>query len=107
MRFAARGRPVSPAPPLRRGPPCPSAPPATRTTGRLPFSLQFVRRRGRFPGLVRTGRRYARTRAPMPEIPPTRASLLLRLRDPHDGDAWKEFVGLYMPLVYGYARKQG
>src|SRR5262245_20822253 len=43
----------------------------------------------------------------MAEIPPTRASLLLRLRDPHDGGAWREFVELYMPLVYGYARKQG
>jgi len=43
----------------------------------------------------------------MAEIPPTRASLLLRLRDPRDAAAWKEFVELYLPLVYGYARKQG
>jgi RNA polymerase sigma-70 factor (ECF subfamily) len=43
----------------------------------------------------------------MAEIPPTRASLLLRLRDPHDEAAWQEFVDLYGPLVYGYARKQG
>jgi RNA polymerase sigma-70 factor (ECF subfamily) len=43
----------------------------------------------------------------MAEIPPTRASLLLRLRNPRDRDAWKEFVELYAPLVYGYARKQG
>jgi RNA polymerase sigma-70 factor (ECF subfamily) len=43
----------------------------------------------------------------MAEIPPTRASLLVRLRDPLDGAAWKEFVDLYAPLVYGYARKQG
>ncbi|HKI37761.1 MAG TPA: sigma-70 family RNA polymerase sigma factor [Gemmataceae bacterium] len=43
----------------------------------------------------------------MAEIPPTRASLLLRLRDAQDGDAWREFVDLYAPLVYGYARKQG
>src|SRR4051794_29157890 len=43
----------------------------------------------------------------MAEIPPTRASLLLRLRDPRDEAAWREFVGLYAPLVYGYARKQG
>src|SRR4029077_18032019 len=41
------------------------------------------------------------------EMPPTRASLLLRLRDAGDGDAWREFVDLYAPLVYGYARKQG
>src|SRR5262245_16830232 len=43
----------------------------------------------------------------MAEIPPTRASLLVRLRDPGDEAAWREFVELYGPLVYGYARKQG
>jgi RNA polymerase sigma-70 factor (ECF subfamily) len=43
----------------------------------------------------------------MADIPLTRASLLLRLRDPFDGAAWREFVDLYGPLVYGYARKQG
>src|SRR5436309_1802162 len=40
-------------------------------------------------------------------IPPTRASLLVRLRDPRDATAWKEFVDRYASLVYGYARKQG
>src|SRR5258707_2128365 len=43
----------------------------------------------------------------MAEIPPTRASLLLRLRDPQDEAAWRQFIDLYAPLVYGYARKQG
>jgi len=43
----------------------------------------------------------------MTDIPPTRASLLVRLRDPGDGAAWREFVDLYTPLVYGYLRKQG
>jgi RNA polymerase sigma-70 factor (ECF subfamily) len=43
----------------------------------------------------------------MAEIPPTRASLLVRLRDPHDAVAWAELVDLYAPLVYGWARKQG
>jgi RNA polymerase sigma factor (sigma-70 family) len=43
----------------------------------------------------------------MAEIPSTRASLLVRLRDAQDQAAWKEFVDLYTPLVYGYARKQG
>jgi RNA polymerase sigma factor (sigma-70 family) len=43
----------------------------------------------------------------MADFPPTRASLLLRLRDPRDGEAWREFVDLYAPLVYGYARKRG
>jgi RNA polymerase sigma-70 factor (ECF subfamily) len=43
----------------------------------------------------------------MVEIPATRASLLVRLRDPRDGAAWTEFVDLYVPVIYGYLRKQG
>jgi RNA polymerase sigma factor (sigma-70 family) len=43
----------------------------------------------------------------MADIPPTRASLLVRLRDRRDEAAWKDFVDLYAPLVYGYIRKQG
>jgi RNA polymerase sigma-70 factor (ECF subfamily) len=42
----------------------------------------------------------------MAEIPATRSSLLVRLRDPRDEAAWREFVDLYAPLVYGYLRKQ-
>jgi RNA polymerase sigma factor (sigma-70 family) len=37
----------------------------------------------------------------------TRASLLARLGDPEDRAAWKEFVGLYGGLVYGFARRRG
>jgi RNA polymerase sigma-70 factor (ECF subfamily) len=47
------------------------------------------------------------SRSLMAEIPTTRASLLARLRDPQDGAAWKEFVDLYVPVIYGYARRQG
>jgi RNA polymerase sigma-70 factor (ECF subfamily) len=43
----------------------------------------------------------------MGNIPATRASLLVRLRDPLDRSAWQEFVTLYAPLVYNFARKQG
>jgi RNA polymerase sigma-70 factor (ECF subfamily) len=43
----------------------------------------------------------------MADIPPTRASLLVRLRDPRDADAWREFVDLYAPLIYYHARKRG
>jgi RNA polymerase sigma-70 factor (ECF subfamily) len=43
----------------------------------------------------------------MAEVPPTRASLLVRLRDPQDAAAWREFVALYGPLIYNHARKQG
>ncbi|MBY0522073.1 MAG: sigma-70 family RNA polymerase sigma factor [Gemmataceae bacterium] len=37
----------------------------------------------------------------------TRASLLLRLRDPEDRAAWQQFVELYGTLVYGFARQRG
>lgn len=37
----------------------------------------------------------------------TRPSLLLRIRDNQDQDAWRQFVRLYAPLVFGYARKRG
>src|SRR3974390_3350427 len=43
----------------------------------------------------------------MAEFPPTPASLLVRLRDTRDVSAWAQFVDVYAPLVYGYARKQG
>jgi RNA polymerase sigma-70 factor (ECF subfamily) len=37
----------------------------------------------------------------------TRPSLLVRLRDPDDRAAWKQFVELYGSLVYGFARQRG
>jgi RNA polymerase sigma factor (sigma-70 family) len=37
----------------------------------------------------------------------TRPSLLIRVRDPGDAEAWKQFVALYGPLVYRFARKRG
>src|SRR5205085_12002933 len=43
----------------------------------------------------------------MAEPPLTRVTLLNRLRDGRDGDAWREFVHLYGPVVYGFARKRG
>src|SRR5215207_1815370 len=39
--------------------------------------------------------------------PSTRASLLVRLRDPRDRPAWDEFATLYTPIVRGYARRRG
>jgi RNA polymerase sigma factor (sigma-70 family) len=38
---------------------------------------------------------------------PTRASLVLRIRDPGDHSAWEEFARRYAPLVYRFARKRG
>jgi RNA polymerase sigma-70 factor (ECF subfamily) len=37
----------------------------------------------------------------------TRASLLVRIRDPQDTDAWRQFVALYAPLVHGLSRRRG
>jgi RNA polymerase sigma factor (sigma-70 family) len=39
--------------------------------------------------------------------PTTRASLLLRLRDPQDHEAWLEFVALYEPVIYRLLRRHG
>jgi RNA polymerase sigma-70 factor (ECF subfamily) len=39
--------------------------------------------------------------------PITRPSLLVRIRDSSDHQAWSQFVELYAPLIYGFARKHG
>ena len=43
----------------------------------------------------------------MADLPTTRPSLLVRIRDAHDTEAWRQFVQLYGPVVYGYGRKRG
>jgi RNA polymerase sigma-70 factor (ECF subfamily) len=43
----------------------------------------------------------------MAESAVTRPSLLVRIRDPQDREAWAEFVDLYAPLVYGFAHRHG
>jgi len=37
----------------------------------------------------------------------TRSSLLVRIRDARDDEAWCEFVDVYAPLVYRFARLRG
>ncbi|MEM7386768.1 MAG: sigma-70 family RNA polymerase sigma factor, partial [Verrucomicrobiota bacterium] len=37
----------------------------------------------------------------------TRQTLLLRIRDPEDREAWELFVELYTPLVYQFCTKRG
>lgn len=44
---------------------------------------------------------------PVDDSPLTRASLLVRIRDGSNHSAWQEFIQLYGPLVYGFARKRG
>src|SRR6476646_9131228 len=43
----------------------------------------------------------------MPQTPPTRFSLLVRLRDVRDDEAWGQFVELHAPLVFGWVRARG
>ena len=43
----------------------------------------------------------------MPRVPETKASLILRLPSADDADAWQEFVSIYEPFVYRFARRGG
>src|SRR5215831_19516115 len=43
----------------------------------------------------------------MAEPPLTRVTLLARIKDGRDTDAWREFVQLYGPVVYRFARNRG
>jgi RNA polymerase sigma factor (sigma-70 family) len=43
----------------------------------------------------------------MTHTPTTRASLLLRLRDSQDHEAWVEFISLYEPVAYRLLRRHG
>jgi hypothetical protein len=43
----------------------------------------------------------------MADSQPTQFSLLVRLRNADDGPAWAEFLEIYTPAVYGFARKCG
>jgi RNA polymerase sigma factor (sigma-70 family) len=43
----------------------------------------------------------------MNESPETRLSLLARLHEPRDEQAWQEFVAIYQPLIYRLIRGRG
>jgi RNA polymerase sigma factor (sigma-70 family) len=43
----------------------------------------------------------------MNSTPETRASLLIRVRDPADQAAWQEFVEIYRPVILSLARQKG
>lgn len=43
----------------------------------------------------------------MPPLPDTRESLLLRVADRADGEAWREFAVIYRPAAYRLARRRG
>src|SRR5256714_9220867 len=50
---------------------------------------------------------HARATMPVDDSPLTRASLLVQLRTGTNQVAWQEFVRLYGPVIYGFARKRG
>ena len=43
----------------------------------------------------------------MTPIPETRASLLIRLRNPRDQSAWSSFLQIYQPLIFRLIRQKG
>ena len=43
----------------------------------------------------------------MPEFPETRLSLIARVRDPAEAEAWREFAAAYAPAIYRLARRRG
>lgn len=43
----------------------------------------------------------------MPDFPQTNHSLIARVKDPGDGAAWVEFLGIYQPVVFRMARRRG
>ena len=43
----------------------------------------------------------------MENSPQTRPSLLVRLRDARDREAWRQFVEVYAGIVYGFLRNRG
>src|SRR6476620_7878948 len=42
----------------------------------------------------------------MIDLPHTRQSLLVRLKDPGDHTAWRTFIDVYAPAVFAFARRQ-
>src|SRR5262249_54659976 len=59
-----------------------------------------------FPSNSRRWREYPAGRA-MNDLPETRHSLLVRLCDRSDREAWDEFAAIYEPAVYRLARGKG
>ena len=41
------------------------------------------------------------------DLPLTRVSLLVQIRDGSNKVAWQDFIKLYGPVIYGFARKRG
>jgi RNA polymerase sigma-70 factor (ECF subfamily) len=63
------------------------------------------RRSGLF--FVRVNREFFRNRIGMQQSPITRPSLLFRIRDAQDRQAWNQFVDIYAPLIHRFSRRSG
>src|SRR5688572_18449843 len=61
-------------------------------------------RRGR---VLKMGRARAIMERSAMDISDTRPSLLKRVRDPRDAEAWRQFEGRYGELVLAYCRARG
>ncbi len=64
----------------------------------------FTEFRERFTSVSRVYRQWEES---MPRVPDTKASLILRLPSADDAEAWREFVSIYEPFVYRFARRGG
>jgi RNA polymerase sigma-70 factor (ECF subfamily) len=71
----------------------------------LSWKLERVSRNGVVEGMAAVA--GSGTIMSVNDSPVTRASLLVQIRDGANRAAWHEFMQLYGPVVYGFARKRG
>lgn len=62
---------------------------------------------GRYLPFICTDRLNTDAGNSVEELPETRNSLLMQLRQPENAAAWEEFVELYRPVIYRTARARG
>lgn len=43
----------------------------------------------------------------MTTSPETHPSLLVKIRDPSDGESWSRFIEIYAPVIYGFLQQRG
>jgi RNA polymerase sigma factor (sigma-70 family) len=65
------------------------------------FFLKKTVRESHHPGQLISGETF------MSDSPTTRVSLLVRLPDAGNAEAWAQFVDIYGPVIYRYARSRG
>jgi RNA polymerase sigma-70 factor (ECF subfamily) len=58
-------------------------------------------------GVRRSGSEARRGRSKLSSMDSTRYTLIQRVRDPQNQQAWAEFMALYEPLLFSYVKKKG